>query len=1032
MFKRLLSAAAMLLCVASFFDAAAAIKVPHTITNKNDYKAPEGIKQGFIGTPLLKSNGYKAEAGKFLLDIIKVQGEGKGLSVITDEDANTMFTTGSIASLTLGYDEIIRITKDEEYAGENRPAIKSGDRVGFVLALEGTNAELLQLDVLKMFTFNFYKDGEVVKTVAGSQENFDVLGLGLIGGQVGSNSQQVSVTVPTVDGAEYEFDGYSISNAGIDVKAVNMMKIAYAYLDNFVEVPLIKRYFPNLTAEGKGMTSGAKYLIDNNLENGASTAILNIGGVYYTVENDTPFPGGVEIGFHITKGNLLNLDLGKAIRVYAMTYPTDVNGNYMFTQDMIPAGEITTSFDVVGANVIGGGNTVLCNITTPDEPFFAVKLEYIKGVSVELGATVYNYAYVKLPQPAEDHTPFYTPFHIVPESEFDASEIDLKSHALNNNRLGNGYYSNTYHNQFFLDNSIEKYLTLDSDRWIVGNAEFSKLNGSTDLGAKTNNICMTVARRAIYSDGTEDEFTPRFYLTIHEKATGYSTPVAEITWHGSLSGYTSPDPCPIGFIDDEKKIPNLYEIELPLDPLERTFGYNSENEKRVVAVEYALFLPEKSDKYTVAIMDNLDNATEISTDMITIPDIRPTFELSGVLTKEEVEALSQNPDDDLNVDSYGNYMVIDIPKYLDDKVEVASVDLYEYNAFEQQYGALWYDHAEANKVANYVFDINNGTDSDAPLAHVMTNAGANSKIIVKIDDDTREYYVAKSGTETGTATEQMKDMKTKKYFVVANVKYTQEFKEKMKAHPKFQALLDDPDRQMQYAFVATSSNNYGVPKLTPPDEIISGKGFSTESEYDENLSDEELATRPQSHTHTWVLDLESLKDTNWEFSESDPVHFSLWTKATPESGAGVIRRAGESDAADWANPVNHNDAGELSYAQSYTYDPEAHTVTAKFVNTTPATDKDYTLDLHTRAYIPVRPAGMTAEQIPASYIAVENSANTLVKSADLGMSGVEDVTIANADADVEYFNLQGQPVAEPASGVYIRRRGNTVSKVVIR
>lgn len=48
------------------------------------------------------------------------------------------------------------------------------------------------------------------------------------------------------------------------------------------------------------------------------------------------------------------------------------------------------------------------------------------------------------------------------------------------------------------------------------------------------------------------------------------------------------------------------------------------------------------------------------------------------------------------------------------------------------------------------------------------------------------------------------------------------------------------------------------------------------------------------------------------------------------------------------------------------------------------------------------------------------------------LTGVEAVgTDAAADAPVEYFNLQGQPVANPAAGIYIRRQGAKVEKVII-
>ena len=47
-------------------------------------------------------------------------------------------------------------------------------------------------------------------------------------------------------------------------------------------------------------------------------------------------------------------------------------------------------------------------------------------------------------------------------------------------------------------------------------------------------------------------------------------------------------------------------------------------------------------------------------------------------------------------------------------------------------------------------------------------------------------------------------------------------------------------------------------------------------------------------------------------------------------------------------------------------------------------------------------------------------------------AGVEAVVADDAEAPVEYYNLQGVRVAEPENGLYIRRQGNKVEKVVIR
>lgn len=49
------------------------------------------------------------------------------------------------------------------------------------------------------------------------------------------------------------------------------------------------------------------------------------------------------------------------------------------------------------------------------------------------------------------------------------------------------------------------------------------------------------------------------------------------------------------------------------------------------------------------------------------------------------------------------------------------------------------------------------------------------------------------------------------------------------------------------------------------------------------------------------------------------------------------------------------------------------------------------------------------------------------KGSTTGING-----IADADTPVEYYDLQGKRVANPQNGIYIRRQGNNVSKVVVR
>ena len=59
----------------------------------------------------------------------------------------------------------------------------------------------------------------------------------------------------------------------------------------------------------------------------------------------------------------------------------------------------------------------------------------------------------------------------------------------------------------------------------------------------------------------------------------------------------------------------------------------------------------------------------------------------------------------------------------------------------------------------------------------------------------------------------------------------------------------------------------------------------------------------------------------------------------------------------------------------------------------------------------------------------DRAASVMLVNADT--TGVIDVTVAGED-EVEYFNLQGVRIANPESGLYIRRQGKQVSKVYLR
>lgn len=74
-------------------------------------------------------------------------------------------------------------------------------------------------------------------------------------------------------------------------------------------------------------------------------------------------------------------------------------------------------------------------------------------------------------------------------------------------------------------------------------------------------------------------------------------------------------------------------------------------------------------------------------------------------------------------------------------------------------------------------------------------------------------------------------------------------------------------------------------------------------------------------------------------------------------------------------------------------------------------------------------------QIAFLYVSTDECAGTWeVKNIAVtgGTNAIEAVEAADADAPVEYFNLQGVRVANPEGGIFIRRQGSNVSKVIVK
>ena len=78
-------------------------------------------------------------------------------------------------------------------------------------------------------------------------------------------------------------------------------------------------------------------------------------------------------------------------------------------------------------------------------------------------------------------------------------------------------------------------------------------------------------------------------------------------------------------------------------------------------------------------------------------------------------------------------------------------------------------------------------------------------------------------------------------------------------------------------------------------------------------------------------------------------------------------------------------------------------------------------------------AAYTGSEPTTIYIYASGGVNFyMVSYASAGTTGINDINVDNANAPVEYFNLQGIRVENPANGLYIRRQGNKVEKIYVK
>lgn len=921
---------------------------------------------GFVGTPMLESNGYTAFAGAFHLEV----GQGQtNLENLIDANPDNYATAAGIGA-TVAIDQICVVTPK---TSGSAPTYKSGATIGFVLSDGSNSGSVLNLDVVKLFVVYLYKGQKLVHTYNMQGTELDVLGLSLI--SYGAGMQTVKLTVPKdKDGNDIEFDGIALGKGGVDANVLEQVRIHYAFVDTLVEVPIIKRYFQGASGktEGIGVYSGQN-MVNNNLNDGAVAAFLNIGGTYYNVYSGEPIPTGLEAGFHMSSGTALNLDLGSAIRLQAIV--KDSNGKYKYIN-------LTTGFDVVGLQLAGGGETEITAMIPKDledevgngyNEIWGLRLELIAGVKLDLGETTVHYAYVKAPNMPEDKTPYFVNMYLLPNATF--------THAYRYWENGlwifrPGHIDFTEH--VLLRNSKDKPLKTYE---LMPNVYRMGVAG-TDAPGAHHYAMMSVFRTPVYADGSEGESESAYVGAICVWTDGkkwYYCYQANGQLPSQVTKVEIPGPDANGVID-------FGDAELALDTHREEFKMVDNEDKVIASFNYWLYVHENNDSQ----YKFMATGYELDFGDINVPQVPVSFEIAGYHTLDELKAMDADsaPSDVVKVGEYQNYIEVLVPDMVDYKTVVDGVKIWRHEN----------DNDDTTNEKNAVQYKDGVTIDDGVVS--LPDGSSNTINYAHYDDVTKIIF----GTEA-IAGNSKKEEQLNHFIAEISVKLSDAYsKELSEIFPNKESFPISAN----YVWKHTAATEQEMPVITHKETSAFNLLLSETESQHMLLSSFNTALNGAADSHAGAGD----------------ILYSQWASITPApEAASAPRRAAAATETVQHTTLNSN---KDNYDADTRYTPGRTSQDATLFATHDNEGK-VNYNMTTRAYVPVLPSGFTADDIAPSYLVTEAKTDGTTDAPIY--TGVEDVTEEAAPA--EYYNLQGLRVATPEAGnIYIVRRGATTTKVL--
>lgn len=319
-----------------------------------------------------------------------------GLGKMTNDTLSDYTSFKNGVSATVTYNPITSVRDMTRHYAK-------GTTAGFCIGQEGGSG-VLSLELIKKFTIEFYLEGKKVGEVYGtSGSNFNGVNVSL-GSLPGSKNATYNIQAV----APEEFDEVKLVNTGVEVSVISALDVHYAYVGSPTLYALtnkdksvtstLKDFDDYCTDYGLTKTedvSGPDKLVDADITNSVlGKAVIMIGSTIplkvrtYNSDGES-FAAGSVVGFKGKGGSALNLSLlggGLLIRTWDQNN-TEVES---FRMDQ----------SVLNLNLIKGGESNLSFITT--KPFSGVSIQYVGLLNVDLGGTVFNYAFVE-PAPDIDH-----------------------------------------------------------------------------------------------------------------------------------------------------------------------------------------------------------------------------------------------------------------------------------------------------------------------------------------------------------------------------------------------------------------------------------------------------------------------------------------------------------------------------------------------------------------------------------------------------------------------------------------------------